>query len=369
MVRLLALALVAAAFTAQNAVAANPVDVLVDSGPVALNTASDGSHTAKIVVSDLRDTPVVVQGSLVGQPGCTVTPDPSSVNPGNRTEVKLTLDSSCTVTTPAAIRVGFTPNATPASVTIAATSPPGDPRWGIVAKSFGISFLAALVAIGVAWLRVRPIALGTELKALGTSWSFKDNWIGNVTVGATVLVALFASSSTFGAVIGPSATPALTAMTVAAAIAAVFVGLGPLIVKFIGHDLSYPTVLGTLLAGFVTLFGTLGQVTAMTWEVYAALSDSHKVQLVIALMGAVVGGVVLLYAVQSLWFFVTNGVADDPAPPSDTLKAATIVASAIESAAAGAGTPEQKAKAAEHAATVLDSLTVSAPVRLRTALL
>lgn len=152
----------------------------------------------------------------------------------------------------------------------------------------------------------KPLGISSELRGLGTDWSLKDNWIGNVTVGATVLVALLASSSTFGDVVGPSAKPALTAMAVAAAVASVFVGLGPLIVKSVGSDLSYTTVGGMLGAALFTLFGTLGQIAATTWEVEASTADA-RLAIGVAVIGVVVGFVVIWYALWTLWYYLKTG--------------------------------------------------------------
>jgi hypothetical protein len=162
-----------------------------------------------------------------------------------------------------------------------------------------------------------PLGGTSELKGLGTNWDLKDNWITNVTAGATALVLLLASANTFGDVIGPAAEPALTAMAVAGAVAAVFIALGPLIVKAVGSDLSYTSVGGMLAAASTTLFGTLGQIAAITWLVEASVSGA-ALEIGVAAMGIFVGAVVLFYAGQSLWYYVKTGalfVATTPKLP------------------------------------------------------
>ena len=151
-----------------------------------------------------------------------------------------------------------------------------------------------------------PLGPTYELKGLGTNWSFKDAWIGNVTVGASLLVALFASSGTFGDAIGPTAKPALTAMAVAAAAASVFVGLAPLIIKAVGSDLSYTTVAGMLAAALFTVFGTIGQISAYTWQVWASAA-SASLRVGALTIGIVVGLVVVGYAERTLWYLVKTG--------------------------------------------------------------
>lgn len=176
-----------------------------------------------------------------------------------------------------------------------------------------------------------PIRLDSPLASLGTNWSFKDNWIGSVTVGSTVLVALFASNDTLGAVVGPSAKPSLTAMAVAAAVAAVFVGLGPLIVKLCGPDLNVPTAGGTLLAALVTLVGSVGQIVAITWLTWDLEPGNDRLRAGIVAIGGTVGVVVLWYAAQALWYYLRTGAASAPSKKPDALAAAELIVAAINS--------------------------------------
>ncbi len=198
-----------------------------------------------------------------------------------------------------------------------------------------------------------PIKLTTELTALGTNWSFKDNWVSNVTVGATALVTLLASSNTFGTVFGAAGTNALTAMAVAAGLSAVCVGVGPLIVKTVGSDLAYTTACGMLLAAFVTLVGTLGQISAITWEVWDTTSN-HTLQLGVVAIAIAVGAIVLTYAEQTLWYYIKTGALYVPAATSETMKAAALIAAAIAGGPSPhVATPAEAAATAPHRTALL----------------
>jgi hypothetical protein len=165
-----------------------------------------------------------------------------------------------------------------------------------------------------------PMRLGTELSSLGTTWSFKDNWISSVTVGSGVLVGLLGASNVLQAVLGSEPKAALGLIAVAGALAAVFVGIGPLFTKVIGHDLSIPTIAGTLTAAVVTIFGSIGQIFVVTWQGWDLATG--WVQLAIAVLGLGVAAIILWYALKSLWYWMKTGARFTP-PKSPEVSAAS----------------------------------------------
>src|SRR5215470_3709060 len=94
-------------------------------------------------------------------------------------------------------------------------------------------------------------------------------------------------------------------MAVAGAVGAVLVGISPLFVKLIGDDLSLPTIGGTLIAAFVTIVGSVGQISTMTWQVTELASG--WVKWVVIVLGATTGAVVVVYALKALWYYVLTG--------------------------------------------------------------
>jgi hypothetical protein len=205
-----------------------------------------------------------------------------------------------------------------------------------------------------------PIGLRTPLRALGTDWSFKDNWISSVTVGSTLLLALLASSSVLEAALGSDSKTALSQMAVAAAIAAVFVGISPLIVKVIGDDLSVPTVGGTLAAAVVTTAAALGQIIVVTWQSaeLASASDEGAWRAGILVVGVVVAVIVLWYAARALWYYMRTGAQFTAEKASEQAKAANAIAAAIKDAAAHAASV--RAEAALDSAKARDDAKVQA---------
>jgi hypothetical protein len=174
-----------------------------------------------------------------------------------------------------------------------------------------------------------PLGRNTQLAGLGPNWSLKDNWIGNVTLTAAALVGLLAASNVLQAVLGSQPEAALGVIAVGGALSAVFVGLGPLIVKMIGKDLSVPTAGGMLFAALVTLFGSMGQIVVVTWQGWE-LATTDWAHGAIGFVAAATSLVILWYSWASLWYYIEFGARFKPEPKSDILTAADEVVDAIK---------------------------------------
>lgn len=108
------------------------------------------------------------------------------------------------------------------------------------------------------------VTLTTPVAGLPSGWTFKDSWASNLSVGATVFVALFGSKDVLDAIFGKTPEGTTARLLIAGAIAALFVGLAPLVLKTIGKS-TVPTVGGLLAAAFFTLVGVIGQILATAW--------------------------------------------------------------------------------------------------------
>jgi hypothetical protein len=319
------------------------VDVVVDSADIQLESAGDGKHTGKVTLSNISAARVTLAASIPADNGCSITPDPTSVDSGRRTQVTLTFSAGCDVKSGADVRLDYGPGVSPPSEIIkVAAAPKKEPNWSTLWLSFPIGAGLALVAVGYALVQMssynenepnpeKRFGRKTPLPYLGTSWSFKDNWVGNVTVGSAALVALLASSDVLTAILGSKPEAALSLLVVASALAAVFVAIGPLLVKAIGDDSAVPTVAGMLAAGFVTLTGTLGQVTAVTWQGIELVSGDHfhVKEIAVCLLAVAIVGVVIWYAAGALWDFAESGSKKPRKKPSEAVTAAKIIARAI----------------------------------------
>jgi hypothetical protein len=338
--------LVAAVALVSGTASADTVDVVVDSGPVTLSKADDGTHTAKVTIVNTSDAkiPVDVEHDKTDA-GCTITPSPTTLGAGSRTTVTLTLTMGCDVASGKDIVLTFD-GATPGAKTIVADPPPDTtPDWSILAWALGVGLVLTLTVD--IWVLIRidevnrtnatrqsevppPVIIGpgTMLSGLGTSWSFKDSWVSNVTLGASALIALFAASDILTSVVGEKPTAAIGLMAVAAGVSAVCVTVGPLILKAVGGEVAVPIAAGTVIASSVVLFGTFTQVGAVTIQA-AALVNREWLEYVLGAVGIAIAIVVGIYGGAALGGFMKTGAERTPAPPSPEEKAAQIIVDAF----------------------------------------
>jgi hypothetical protein len=432
---------------------AQPVDVVVDSTEITLKSAEGEKQTGKVTLLNISGSAVNLEAGIPNDPGCTVTPSPSSVLSGRRTEIALTL-TGCDVEDGADITLSFTPPVNPNSYELKAVQAAAPkPKWPIMGVSFLAATALAILFVILEFTRARrykveheekpvpdplppyepppppvplpsppasppppkatdggpgrlekgtyvylvtvidddgekllgphskpldlkkddrSIALSrlptvgegvkrriyrqrdggefrsvgeitdhaaqtytdgwqlgwqTELEGLGTSWNFKDNWVNSVTVGSAAFIALLTASDVLKAVLGEEDKSALGLFAVTAGVSATLVGISPLIVKLVGKKAAVPTVGGMLLAASVTLVGSIGQVTAVTWQ-GAELISVEWIAVLIVLFGIAVGAIVLCYAWRTLWHYISTG-REAAAKKSDTLIAATKLVDAI----------------------------------------
>ncbi len=149
--------------------------------------------------------------------------------------------------------------------------------------------------------RNRYLELDQPLLPLKTDWSFGDNWASTVSLGCSVLVALLGTSGALEALIGSEPGDSVMGLlTVVAALSGILVVIGPLFLKVIGPETSVPTVLGVLVAAFVTLGGALAQIVALVWQGGMLTAGHTPAFAVVIVVGTLFGGVVLWYVASSL---------------------------------------------------------------------
>ncbi|MFA5885070.1 MAG: hypothetical protein WDA60_14560 [Acidimicrobiia bacterium] len=377
------IAVVAIAGTAGTGAAAESGDVVVAAAPVQLVAGTGGSYTAEVGVTNKLPGAVVVRAAIPDAGSCTVIAAPDKIEARRSATVKLTLDRGCAVedaTTPEHIRLTFVEEGTTTVVHeqgIKAKVPAADPEpdWEILGFGglFGggvTAITVVLVLIGIEKLKdenavdpkrietrkrahvlqqqrdneVRvalaqasePVDLGdpgppkigwsTNLDGLTTGWSFKDNWVSNVTVGAAAVAAILAATDVLNAVLGKDeATAVVGLVTVVAAITLVLVLLGPLVLKAFGDDVNTPTIGGTVVAAGVVLAGTFFQIAALTAQ-GATLVEDDWTRLAIAAGGIVIAVVVMLYAARSVPQIIDDATTPKgPGPASPEERAAWIV--------------------------------------------
>jgi hypothetical protein len=330
---------------------AKTMDVVLDSKEIQLEQGDDGAQIGKVTLANISDSPVGLQATIPGDPGCVITPNPASIEPGRRTEVTLTFGAACDVKQGADAILMFGADVTPSRYLLKVATAPAGANWDILVGAFVIGLMLSGVVVGATAERVQQyvpedgsskLTWSTKLESLGTDWSFKDNWVGNLTIGSTAVIALLASSDVLKAILGYEPESALGLLAVAAGIAAALVAIGPLIVKVIGDDLSKPTIGGTLVAAFVTLVGTIGQIAAVTWQGAELTSGGGRVGAIA--LGVAIGLVVLWYAADALLSYAKEGTKKPPQQPSETetMKAARVVATAIRESSAAPKKADRK---------------------------
>jgi hypothetical protein len=167
------------------------------------------------------------------------------------------------------------------------------------------------------------------LTYLEATWSFKDSWVSNVTIGAGLLTGIFGSSDVVKELLGEDAERSVALATVGAAVAAAFIAAGPLVLHALKTgDGDHFTVFGLLAASAVTLAGAVGELWIMfrTGEKLEVDGLEDKIWVPLGLAAALL----ILYAFRTLRATLERGITepDDP-PDSDTIKAAKMIVRAL----------------------------------------
>jgi hypothetical protein len=314
------------------------VDIIVDSTAVTLSAGDSGTHVGKLTLANISDKVITLTAAIPGDGGCDIKPEPTALDPGRRTVVTLTFSAGCDVAHGADVTLSFGPQVRPSSYVIKVeTATVTAPVWSILPWAFASALLLTLLLLltAVRWsirgLRKERITWpgwSEEIAGLSTDWSFKDNWAGNITIGSTVLIGLFAASNILEAILGAKPEAALGLLAVAGGIASLLVGLGPLVIKGIGKDLQKPTVGGAVLAAGITLVGVLGQSAAAAIQAWKLTSQVVPRVLIVALT-ALVATFVFKYAIASINDWIEKAAKPPSEKESPQVEAARIVAKAI----------------------------------------
>jgi hypothetical protein len=109
-----------------------------------------------------------------------------------------------------------------------------------------------------------PVTWESRLTGAPTGWSFTDSWASTFTTAVALLTALFGSTDMLDALLGSAPDGVGGRLLVLAAIAALLVGLAPLVLAFYGDDTS-TDVRGLTIAAVLTLTGTLVQLIGVPY--------------------------------------------------------------------------------------------------------
>ncbi len=376
--RLAALGLACAVLNGGAAASATAPEVVISSDAVSREPAEGGTSSGSVAVSNGSDLDLTVTATVPSQPGCAVEVSGSPVRTGRSATLELSFGSGCP--SDEGFEVLIAPgSSTPATVAVKPASSKPSVDWALLRSSLLVPLvIAALIAIYLL-LRVRKInseagseeareileakradeqarwasawtargldgkvptvpavepqqiGPGTELSSLDTDWSFKDAWVSNATIGSAALLALLGSTDVLTAALGDNPKNAVATITIVAAVGALFVSLGPLVLKVIGPQRETATVAGVLAAAVTVVFGSLYQVTAIT-RIAVDLAPSGLTSTLIGVGGVAVGALIVAYSLTSLEQLVLTGTTVHDDDPTDQVRAAWVVAGAIRPA-------------------------------------
>ena len=172
------------------------------------------------------------------------------------------------------------------------------------------------------------------LPYLGTSWTFTDSWLSNITAAGGLLTGIIGSSGVATALLGADADDKLRLATVGAAIAVALLAAAPLVLGIFQPTTGEITIVGLGLAAAVSLAAAIG-------ELWVMRVTAHQLGVGSGLTGSVFAValiVVVAYAVVTLRATAVAGLAKPAPARSDTLLAADELAKVLQSAKTHAAT-------------------------------
>jgi hypothetical protein len=330
---------------------AAPAAVTIDSRTPVLEAGEDGASKVSLTFLNLTDGEV----ELTAKPqraSCVLSLDKTRLEPATSTGVVVSIPSACKASEGLAIDV----TATAGSAQLASfevvpeIKPTTDPKWKNL-WAFAIAFVVTLALLGLLFWKgwTLPDGAKRSLKQqlfLDATWSFNDNWATNVTAVGAILTGLF-GASTATAFLGPEAESAVALATVGAAVALALVAAGPVVllatkvykvkvgVDKNGEAETEPvdsfSVGGMLLAAaviFASAFGQLWVVMATGEELeLGGLQDYLWIPFALAV------GLLVVYGWRSLRNLLETNTAKPEEQDPDEIKAAKLIAAAIETKA------------------------------------
>jgi hypothetical protein len=184
-----------------------------------------------------------------------------------------------------------------------------------------------------------------RLPGILKDWSFTDSYVSNLGLAAALFTGIFGSTDVLSSIFGEDSVAPKSVALVATAVSAALVGSGPLfLILFQCPDMTQ-TVRGVLIASTVALAGNLGLIGVLGFGLQAV------VNLWFAVAAVAVALFVLVYAFISMGTTLRKGSRlPQPAPDSDALKAASLIAAAIMAQGGAAGPTVEEVKAAAEEA-------------------
>jgi hypothetical protein len=322
----------------------------VDNATPTLKQDGDGSWSGTLGLTNLTDGALSLSATpaKASDSDCKLRLSKAAIGAAQSAEVTLTVPKDCN-TDEETVEVILTASGTTTqTVPLIAGVPEGDdgPDWGQLAWFFYPLPIVGLVLYGL-FVSKRARRFGRKdsrryrlcepLEHLGTTYSFKDSWISNLTVVAGVLTGLFGSADVVKAFLGEDADRSIALATVGSAIALILIGSGPVILtatkkteEKVGEGLVQAfTVGGLLLATTVTVAGAFGQLW-VGWKSGQALDlGGWENRIVFGFLAAV--GLLVWYTLATVGQTLRAGTTPPPpARPTELMQLVTEFRKAME---------------------------------------
>jgi hypothetical protein len=339
-----AVVVVLAALTLTPAASADPL-ATIDTRAPTLEAADDGSSNVPLALTNFTAEEVDLTAEPTDKrPGCALTAAPSKLPPTQLSQVTVAVPAACKAEEGITIAVNLT--GTSGAQQTFTVNPAAEPSTEPLDWQQLWAFPIALaVSILLAWGLYMYWSIGNNeatglfqaLDGLGSTWSFKDNWVTNVTAVGALLTGIFGTSSVVKAFLGEEAEASIALATVGGAIALAFVAAGPIVLlatksyKNVGDPPKRGdafTVFGLLLGAATVLASAFGQL----WVVRATGANLDMAGLEDWLWVPFGAATLLLiaYACRVLPDLLARG-AEKPAAAPSVMDAAVLIATVLKS--------------------------------------
>lgn len=337
--------------------------VAIDDSAAILQPADTGGQKAAVGLTNLTAHDLTIKPSLSKKvAGCHLSVDKPKLPPAEHTAVTISIPKVCASgKDPVGIKLtalaagksatGTAAGGKPIHVTAVAKAPPDWDELRVFVFAFAFAVLA-MVVLYVWWFVVDPEGPHTPwdaLVSLDKAWTFKDNWVSNITVATGLLTGIFGATDVVKPFLGTKADSSIALATIGSAVAVGLIAFAAVVVTaFKSYKQNSFTVIGLLAAGTLTLTGAFGQ----SWIAYKTihqldLGGAQDLPAKVALVFVVV--IILIYSWRSLLDLLVKDTKKAPDIPSESMREAVLIAKALgPQTKAGRQRVDRLVKQAEH---------------------
>lgn len=343
--RTLLMAFATLALLTPGAAAGLPSQVAIDSLTPKLTEKTSGGHEVGLGFTNLTDTPIQLAAEpTVPDVGCVLRLEPNQLSASAHTDVTLAIPSTCAIEEDGLdfiVQVLGGPRFDVSAEKSVTKSPDWTPLW-VYPITLIPAFLLLLFALYSGSLGTATSAQTTgsrfrwELPHLGATYSFGDSWVTNITAIAGLFTALFGTTGAASAILGSESDSSVNLAIVAAGITLAFISAGPLLLISLKTDREVDTAYGFVIASTFTITGAFGQLWIF-WQIATKLDlggASRFIPIVVFLFAT---ALLAWFSIKTTRLTIRRGITEVPVVESDVIKAAKLVAAALNDPS-GAGT-------------------------------